>query len=1677
MKKLFFLSVILLLNYSLLFSQVAINNNGNPPDSSAGLDVSYSNKGFLLPRMTFEQRNGIIKPAEGLMVFCTNCSVDGKGVLSIFQGGGWKIVDLGCYVPKTPLSGIHSPSGNEIVWRWNKVPIALGYMWDTINDYSDAINLGTDTTYTETGLDCNTSYTRYVWAHNECGTSLVSELTQLTSLVPIDDAPTEGIHVSTATTITWKWNTVENATGYKWNTTNVYSTATDMGLKTDTTETGLACDSTYTRYVWAYNGCGVSITPTPLTFATSIDPPDPPVASIHEPSSTQIVWNWNVVDGATGYKWNKTDDYGTAQDRGTATDTIETGLTCNTFYTRYVWAYNECAVSSSTMLTQTTSLDPPDAPTPGIHVPSSYQIVWNWNIVDEATGYKWNTTDDYGTAIDRGMETDTTETGLTCDSSYIRYVWAYNNCGVSISTLLTQATSLDPPAAPDEKPHFSSATSITWNWNTVADATGYKWNTTDDYGTATDRGMATDTTETGLTCNSLYTRYVWAYSNCGVSQSTQLTQTTSLDPPDAPTAATHDASSYQIVWKWNIVDDATGYKWNTTNNYGTAIDRGTATEITETGLTCDSAYSRYVWAYSNCGVSQPTLLTQSTTLDPPNAPTSGTHIPSPTQILWRWNEVPDATGYKWNLTDDYGTATDRGLATDTTETGLTCDSSYTRYVWAYSNCGVSQSATLTQATSLDPPDSPTSGTHVPSITEIVWNWNTVAEATGYRWNTTDDYGTATDMGLATDTTETGLTCDSSYTRYVWAYNNCGVSTPTPLMQATSPDPPDAPTSGTHEPSPTQIVWNWTSVAEATGYKWNNNNNYNTAIDRGTSTNATETGLTCNTLYTSYVWAYNSCGVSISTSLTQTTSLDPPDAPGSGNHIPSATQIVWNWNTVTGATGYKWNTTDDYGTAIDRGMETDTTETGLTCDSSYTRYVWAYNNCGVSQSTQLSQATTLDPPDAPTAATHVPSAYQIVWNWNTVTDAAGYKWNTTNDYGTATDRGLATDTTETGLTCDSSYTRYVWAYNDCGVSQPAQLTQTTSLDPPAAPDAASHFSSATSITWNWNTVEEATGYKWNTTNDYATATDRGLATYTTETGLTCDSSYTRYVWAYGNCGVSQSTQLTQATSLDPPDAPGSGTHIPSATQIVWNWNTVDDATGYKWNTTDNYNTATDLGEETDTTETGLSCDISYTRYVWAYGDCGVSESTELTQLTTSDPPADPVAGTHIPSSAQIIWKWNSVDGATGYKWGTTNVYTSATDVGLATDTTETGLDCNIVYTRYVWAYNECANSSATTLTQTTSLYPPEAPEAGTHVPSATQIVWNWIAVPDADGYKWNTTNSYGTATDMGILTTKTEINLICGTGYTCYVWAYNNCGVSTSTQLTQTTSFDPPASPAPGNHVPNFTEIIWNWNTVAGAAGYKWGITNVYANATDMGTLTTKTEINLECATNYTRYAWAYNSCGVSTPVTLNQTTLSCWSCGTSITINHVADSVAPVTKTVTYGTVTNVPGETTKCWTTSNLGSDHQATTYNDNTEASAGWYWQFNKARGFMHDGTTRTPATPWITAIVQYSNWTPINDPCALEFGGTWRIPTKLEWEHADVTGGWGTYLGPWNSLLKLHEAGYLYSSDGSIRSRGSNGVYWSSTQSAEELGWRLNFSSSLCVTSTASKTFGYTLRCIKN
>jgi hypothetical protein len=67
------------------YAQVGIGTA--TPDVSTVLDVQSTTKGFLLPRMTETERDNIASPATGLVIWCTNCSLEGE--LQFFNGSAW----------------------------------------------------------------------------------------------------------------------------------------------------------------------------------------------------------------------------------------------------------------------------------------------------------------------------------------------------------------------------------------------------------------------------------------------------------------------------------------------------------------------------------------------------------------------------------------------------------------------------------------------------------------------------------------------------------------------------------------------------------------------------------------------------------------------------------------------------------------------------------------------------------------------------------------------------------------------------------------------------------------------------------------------------------------------------------------------------------------------------------------------------------------------------------------------------------------------------------------------------------------------------------------------------------------------------------------------------------------------------------------------------------------------------------------------------------------------------------------------------------------------------------------------------------------------------------------------------------------------------------------------------
>jgi hypothetical protein len=438
---------------------------------------------------------------------------------------------------------------------------------------------------------------------------------------------------------------------------------------------------------------------------------------------------------------------------------------------------------------------------------------------------------------------------------------------------------------------------------------------------------------------------------------------------------------------------------------------------------------------------------------------------------------------------------------------------------------------------------------------------------------------------------------------------------------------------------------------------------------------------------------------------------------------------------------------------------------------------------------------------------------------------------------------------------------------------------------------------------------------------------------------------------------------------------------------------------------------------------------------------------------------------------------------------------------------TNLTANTVYHAKAYAINSIGTSYGDEITFSTLLYPiPPSLTTATvtnishnTATSGGDVVSDGGAAVTSRGVCWgtsqnpvitgnHTTDGGGTGAFVSSMT-----DLVPNTLYYIRAYANNVSGTSYGNMLSFTTLPAPivpvvTTSPVTGNIQNSATSggnVVSDGGALVTSRGVCWSTNPTPlisdSHTTDgMGTgmfLSNLTGLTLG-VTYYVR-AYAINIGGiVGYGSVISFATVNVFSCGMPIAVNHlISGGVAPVDKITTYNTVKNMPGEPLKCWIASNLGASQQAATVNDNTEASAGWYWQFNRKQGFKHDGSALTPA--WtITSISGNSDWIITYDPCNIELANSWRIPTYTEWNNVDNTGGWTNWNGLWNSNLKLHAAGSLNYNSGSLGERGSRGYYWSSSHSSAEYGWHLQFNANVSVlTNGQPKAAGFALRCIRD
>ncbi len=266
---------------------------------------------------------------------------------------------------------------------------------------------------------------------------------------------------------------------------------------------------------------------------------------------------------------------------------------------------------------------------------------------------------------------------------------------------------------------------------------------------------------------------------------------------------------------------------------------------------------------------------------------------------------------------------------------------------------------------------------------------------------------------------------------------------------------------------------------------------------------------------------------------------PPAAPGAvpNERATSTTQtsVSIAWDAASG-------TVDGYQLSLNGAASGTTTAlqwetTDLTCGTTYSFAVQAYNSSGNGPTSTIS-ATTADCPPPPAAPGAVPNeratsttqtSVSIAWDAASGT-VDGYQLSL-NGAASGTTTALQWETTD--LTCGTTYSFAVQAYNSSGNGPTSTISATTAdcPPPPAAPGAVPNeratSTTQTSVSIAWDAASGTVdGYQLSL-NGAASGTTTALQWETTD--LTCGTTYSFAVQAYNSSGNGPTSTISATTA--------------------------------------------------------------------------------------------------------------------------------------------------------------------------------------------------------------------------------------------------------------------------------------------------------------------------------------------------------------------------------------------------------------------------------------------------------------------------------------------------------------------------------------------------------------------
>jgi chitodextrinase len=674
---------------------------------------------------------------------------DNQDALSGTTGATLTIADTTAPTAPTDVTA-SAETDSSISLSWTAATDNVGVTgYEVLRNGTEVQPSTTGTTFTDTGLKPETSYSYTVIAYDAAGndspaSSAVSASTTVDSSPPVAPSALKATATSsTSVSLSWTPATADglsSTTGYY-----VYRDGSKVGSPAAISyvDSTAAAGTTYTYTVAAYNTYGTSAQSTSVSVTTPTaaapSPPAAPSALIAKAGTGSVIdLSWTAPSGGTAVTGYEVYRDTTKLASASGTSYIDTSALAGTSYSYYVVALDAAGDMSadSNSVTITASTPPPSAPT-GVtaKADSSSEVTLSWSPAADTSGtgvtgyYILRSTGKAAPTSDTSV-TGTTfnDTALSAGTIYNYQVEAFDAAG-DVSSAST-VVSVNTPAAADTTPPTVSLTSpsggktvsgtvtlsATASDNVavtkvefLVDGTVLSTETASPYMSAWNTSGVTDGSHT------IVAEAFDAAGNNAVSSASVTVSNSDTQKPSAPTKLVASlptgSTSSAVQLSWDASTDnvgVTGYYILRSSGGGEAVTigqvAGTIVTYTDSTALPGIAYSYEVEAFDAAGnISNPSNLLTVTT-----SPTKDTTPPSQVMNLQAVSASTSQINLSWSAaTDNVGVAGYQIFRNGTKiatiaqisygDTGLSTNTHYSYYVKAVDAAGNTGEASATSS--------------------------------------------------------------------------------------------------------------------------------------------------------------------------------------------------------------------------------------------------------------------------------------------------------------------------------------------------------------------------------------------------------------------------------------------------------------------------------------------------------------------------------------------------------------------------------------------------------------------------------------------------------------------------------------------------------------------------------------------------------------------------------------------------------------------------------------------------------------------------------------------------------------------------------------------------------------------------------------------------------------------